>query len=129
MYGTDELVWRKFLDMTFGNLASVKTGITELKKKTMSAIIQDDDAQSENKKGARKLWYGIAKKRLENQNQNRMSNPKRNIDDPTAESAHKRQAIQPAGNPPVAKLTDNDKDKDKEKDAADALLALKDKPK
>ena len=129
MYGTDELVWRKFLDTTFGNLASVKTGITELKKKTMSAIIQDDDAQSENKKGARKLWYGIAKKRLENQNQNRMSNPKRNIDDPTAESAHKRQAIQPAGNPPVAKLTDNDKDKDKEKDAADALLALKDKPK
>jgi hypothetical protein len=54
-----------------------------------------------------------------------MSNPKRNIDDPTAESAPKRQAIQPAGEPSAAKLTDNDKDRD----AADALLALKDKPK
>ena len=94
----------------------------------MGDIIKADDDQSENKRGAKKLWYDIAKKRLENQNQYRMSNPKRNIDDAT-ESAPKRQAIQPAGEPPAAKLTDKDKDKDKDKDAADALLALKDNPK
>jgi hypothetical protein len=123
---TDEIFWRKVLSMTFGDLVSVRTGITLLKTKLIKDLVSDDLNRGPQKTDLKKPWHQdavklltILKKRTE----------KRSLGD-AKESAAKRQAVIPDvdGDPESAAkqqavIPDVDGDAAKNM-AADTLIAL-----
>ena len=105
----DEIFWRKVLSHVFGDLVSVRTGISDLKTKLMSVLVSDDLDRRKNKKDLKKPWHDIAVKIL---TVFQKRTEKRSLSDAT-ESAAKRQAVIP------------DVDGDQAKNmAADTLISL-----